>query len=103
MSSHNPLKDTALAQLVAIDREHGALKMRERHAQFGGGATDDDYAQFNSMCLAAIERIAARGSTYYQQALRELDQQGSLISAVLSAGLYAIASSLKQDIERAFS
>ena len=99
MSSRDQLKGATLAQLAAIDREHSALKMRERHAQFGGGATDDDYAQFNSMCLSSIERIAARGSTYYQQALRELDHQGSLTSAVLSAGLYALASSLKQDIQ----
>ena len=99
MTTHDQLKNDALAQLAAIDREHGALKMRERHAQFGGGASDDDYAQFNCLCLSAIERIAARGSTYYQQALRELDQQGSLTSAMLAAGLYALVSSLKDDIQ----
>jgi hypothetical protein len=77
VTSVDQLKAAALRQIAAIDRE---------------------YAEFNTRCLALIDRTLGRGHAYYEQALREV-QREPMTSAELAASLHGLVRSLKVDIE----
>jgi predicted unusual protein kinase regulating ubiquinone biosynthesis (AarF/ABC1/UbiB family) len=93
------LKTSALVQIAAIDRQRSHLKTRERHIAYGGGATPDDYADFNAMCLAVVDRVTGRHDAYYERALREIEQCGSFTSIELAQVLHGLVRSLKRDID----
>ena len=65
------LKIVAVTQLAAIDRQYSRIKTRRHHYQYGAGPVPDELAEFNSMCLGAIDRITSRHDAYNEQALRE--------------------------------
>ena len=99
MPAVDKLKTSALVQIAAIDRQRSHLKTRERHIALGGGATPDDYADFNAMCLAVVDRVTGRHDAYYERALREIEQCGSFTSMELAQVLHGLVRSLKRDID----
>jgi len=99
MPAGDRLKATALDQITAINRKHSQLLKKDRFTQFGGGARPDDYAEFNAMCLAAIDRITGRHDSYYEQALREIDRHNVLISSELAHSLYGLVRAIERDVE----
>jgi hypothetical protein len=96
--AEDKLKAAALSQLAAIDRERSQLLKKERYTQFGGIVLPDDYAEFNALCLAAIDRMTGRRDGRYEQALRELERY-SLTSPELAQALYGLVRSMKSDID----
>ena len=84
-------------QFETVDEQHEELRNKLRLGRFGGIVTPDDYAEFNSMCLALIDRAASRRDALYEQAVREIEKY-DLGSSVLATSLYGLVSALKQRI-----
>ena len=98
MTTVDQLKAAALRQIAALDREYADFKTKLRHAEFGAVVQPDEYAEFNTRCLALIDRTLGRGHAYYEQALREV-QREPMTSAELAASLHGLVRALKVDIE----
>jgi hypothetical protein len=97
MTTVDRLKAAALRQIAALDREYSDFKTKLRHAEFGAVVQPDEYAEFNTRCLALIDRTLGRGHAYYEQALREV-QRESMTSAELAASLHGLVRALKVDV-----
>ena len=98
MTTADRLKAAALRQIAALDREYADFKTKLRHAEFGAVVQPDEYAEFNTRCLALIDRTLGRGHAYYEQALREM-QREPMSSAELAVSLHGLVRALKVDIE----
>ena len=86
------------SQFAAIDRLYSNIQTRQRTAPYGGGASPDDLAEFNTICVAVIERLTSQGDVAHQLASHELGRH-MLDSLELARALHGIAQSLKRDIQ----
>ena len=92
------LRMAAISQFAAVDRLYSGIQIKQRTAPYGGGASPDDLAEFNAMCLAVVERLTSRSDAYNQLASYELGRY-MMDSLELARALHGIAQSLKRDIQ----
>jgi hypothetical protein len=95
------LKNVVLSQITAIEALYAELDRNKGHADFsGGGNGPEQCAEYNSMCLAAIERAVGRQHSYFQQAESQVKGcYGGVGSGAAIRQLYGIIRALKRDVE----
>lgn len=98
MANTDKLKQEALAQIAAIEKRYVELVALQYDA-YETTVSSADVAEFNAMCLAAIERIAGANHTYSLQAHTAIKNRGGIDNTPSTSALYGIVAALKRDVE----
>lgn len=98
MAPSDKLKQEALDQIEAIERKFAALRAKGGTSVYENEAEGYERAEFNSMCLGAIERIAGKGHTYSEQARTAIQSGHGIESSMVISPLYGIVCTLKTDV-----
>jgi hypothetical protein len=98
MAPADKLKQEALDQIEAIEKKFSALRAKGGTSVYENGAEGYERAEFNSMCLGAIERIAGTRHAYSEQARTTIQQRHGIESSAVISPLYGIVCALKADV-----
>jgi hypothetical protein len=98
----NDLKTTALAQIDSIEEFYAELDRKKVHDDFSGGIRPEEYAQYTTRALAAIERIAGKEHSYSMQARATIKTFGGVSHAHIPPILHGILQALRQDVGAEF-
>ena len=90
-----------MRQLATLDQQLASIRAKRLARPYGEGASPDDLAEYNFMCLSAIDRLTRPYDFYYTQAQAEL-RRSPIDSNGLTLALSGIISCLKRDIQEGF-
>jgi hypothetical protein len=98
MASIKTINQQLASQLFSIMREFDTFDDSAYSDFSGGSTTDEDIAQFNVRCIAAIARVGGRDSVYYKEA-QTTRGKGSIASGGVARELYGVVSALYADVQ----
>jgi hypothetical protein len=98
MQSRQAWAEGVFRRIRELEVQYGRLADRRRLALFGGGCALEDYAQFNTACLAMIDYVCGRQDPHYERALLAVDRYDAIATAPLAAELIGVVRALGQAI-----
>jgi len=93
------LKQEALGQFAVIEKLFTVIEAKRNESRPGHRLPTADISEFNSLCLATIERIAGKQHTYSDQARTAIERGHGIASSTVISPLYGIVLALKRDVE----